>query len=330
LESILRFDKVTKVFRSSIAGRHLYTLGPVDLEVERGEILGYLGPNGAGKTTTIKLAVGLLWPSSGEVTCFGKPSSSIEARSRIGFLPEHPYFYQHLTALELLEFYGEVCGMDKAQTRCRADDLLRLTGIHQHKDTPVDKFSKGMLQRLGLAQALINDPELVLLDEPLSGLDPVGRREVRDLILKLKTEGKTVFLSSHILQDVEMICDRVAILSAGRIREVSTVAEVLYGSVERVEIVVQGLTEVQARELGVGRVSERADRVIITLPGGEPVNGVISQVVRSGGKITAVTPLRRTLEEYFMRKIEEDAEQIETDQESDLSVCEHVSKGGSL
>jgi len=303
LETALHFDQVSKTFRSSIAGRHLYTLGPVSFEVGKGEIFGYLGPNGAGKTTSIKLAMGLLRPSGGRITCFGQPSASLEARGRMGFLPEHPYFYQHLTATELLRLYGEMNGMDRRQVRLRSEELLRATGLSEHGSTRISKFSKGMLQRMGLAQALINNPDLVILDEPLSGLDPVWRRELRNLIRHLKAEGKTVFFSSHILQDVEMICDRVAILSNGHVLEVARVADMLSESVSGVEIVVEGLANAQLESLGLGMPETRANREVLTLAPGIEVNEAITRIVASKGRVTAVTPLRQTLEDYFMNRI---------------------------
>jgi ABC-2 type transport system ATP-binding protein len=303
LEKALHFDRVSKTFRSSIAGRHLYTLGPVSFEVARGEIFGYLGPNGAGKTTSIKLAMGLLRPSGGRITCFGLPSSSLEARARMGFLPEHPYFYQHLTAIELLELYGDMNGMDRRRARSRAEELLQATGLLEHRLTRISKFSKGMLQRIGLAQALINDPDLVVLDEPLSGLDPVWRRELRVLIRQLKAEGKTVFFSSHILQDVEMICDRVAILSDGQILDVASVADMLSASVSRVEIAVEGLSGHVLAGLGLGCVEARGSCQVLTLAQRVEVNEAITGIVSSGGKVSEVTPLRQTLEDYFMNRI---------------------------
>lgn len=303
METALHFDQVSKTFRSSIVGRHLYTLGPVSLEVGKGEIFGYLGPNGAGKTTSIKLAMGLLRPSGGSITCFGQPSTSLEARGRIGFLPEHPYFYQHLTAAELLGLYGDMHGMGRRQVRFRTEDLLRVTGLAEHRDTRISKFSKGMLQRIGLAQALINDPDMVILDEPLSGLDPVGRRELRDLIVHLKAEGKTVFFSSHILQDVEMICDRVAILSDGHVLEVATVADMLSESISSVEIVVEGLTYVRLDALRLGQVVTRANREVVALAPHIEINEAVARIAASGGRVTAVTPLRQTLEDYFMNRI---------------------------
>jgi ABC-2 type transport system ATP-binding protein len=300
---VLSFDGVSKVFRSSLIGRHIYTLGPVSFEVKKGEIFGYLGPNGAGKTTTIKLAVGLLRASAGKVTLFGKPPSSAEVRSRIGYLPEQPYFYQHLSAIELLEFYGGVCGLKKSVARRRAEDLLEATGLASFANTALAKFSKGMLQRMGLAQALINDPDIVILDEPLSGLDPVGRREIRDLVLGLKSGGKTLFFSSHILQDVEMICDRVAILSEGRILKVATIDEVLLGSTRCVEVLFDGIDIDRATVLGLGGVTRRGEKIVLSLKPDADVSRAVGVLIASGATISAVIPQRQTLEDYFMGEL---------------------------
>jgi ABC-2 type transport system ATP-binding protein len=301
--SVLDFEGVTKVFKSSLRGRYLYTLGPISFSANEGEIFGYLGPNGAGKTTTMKLAMGLLRPTSGRILRFGSPSNSAAARKRMGFLPEQPYFYQHLSAFELLEFYGEMFGLSRRETARRAEELLEVVGLTNSRNTEISKFSKGMLQRIGLAQAMVNDPDLVVLDEPLSGLDPVGRREIRDLILGLKSRGKTVFFSSHILQDVEMICDRVAILSAGRILKITGVAEVIEKSVKWIEVQVDGFSADRARSLGLANVASAGEKTIVNVAYEEDLNGTITKLIAAGARISAVAPMRLTLEDYFMSEI---------------------------
>jgi ABC-2 type transport system ATP-binding protein len=302
MQSILSFEGTTKVLRSDLAGRHLYTLGPLDLEVMRGEIFGYLGPNGAGKTTTIKLMMGLLRPTCGRIVYFDGATVTA-ARGKLGFLPEQPYFYQHLTARELLGFYGRLFGLTGSVLGSRIDNMLRLIGLAEHADTRLSKFSKGMLQRIGLAQALINNPDIVILDEPLSGLDPVGRSELRDIILKLKAEGRTVFFSSHILQDVEMICDRVAILANGKILKMAAVPEVLYGSVTGYEIVASNAPANLIGKMSLGRLSVRGDKTVITMPPGIELNESLRRLMTLGVTIEAVNPLRQTLEDYFVSQL---------------------------
>jgi ABC-2 type transport system ATP-binding protein len=301
---ILEFKDVTKVLKSGFARRPLYKLGPLSLEVEAGEIFGYLGPNGAGKTTSIKLAMGILRPDSGEVRFFGGSSRRNDIRRRTGFLPEGPYFYQHLTAFELLDFYGELSKIPRRTRRQRAMDLLHLTGLGEFAETRISKFSKGMLQRVGFAQALINDPEILILDEPLSGLDPVGRRQIRDLILGLKSGGKTVFFSSHILQDVEMICDRVGILLGGKLLRAATMDDILLETLEWVEIAVDDLMPETIRQMGIAGVEDKGGRTLVRLAPHENLSAVIKSISGAGGRVMSVIPHRQTLEDYFMRNVE--------------------------
>ena len=304
--TVLDFEAVTKTFKSSIRGRRLYTLGPISFGVKESEIFGYLGPNGAGKTTTIKIALGLLKPTSGKVTCFGFPGGAAEARRRMGFLPEQPYFYQHLTGRELLEFYGNMFGLRRAESRRRAEHLLELVGLGSFGDTAISRFSKGMLQRIGLAQAIVNDPDLVVLDEPLTGLDPAGRREMRDLIVDLKSRGKTVFFSSHILQDVEMICDRVGILAGGRILKIASVSEVLEKSVRWIEVEVNGLSAEAARGLGLIGLEVAGDKAVIRVAEGDDLNRAIARLMSAGARISSVVPMRLTLEDYFLSQVDQE------------------------
>jgi ABC-2 type transport system ATP-binding protein len=300
---ILEFKDVNKVLKSGFTRKPLYTLGPLSLQVEAGEIFGYLGPNGAGKTTSIKLAMGILRPDSGEVRFFGRSASHKRVKERIGFLPEGPYFYQHLTAFELLDFYGELHKISRRIRRERALDLLRQTGLGDFAGTRISKFSKGMLQRIGFAQALVNDPEILILDEPLSGLDPVGRRQIRDLILGLKSRGKTVFFSSHILQDVEMICDRVGIILGGKLLRAATMDDILSETLEWVEITVDNLTPGSERQMGIACVKEKGTRSVVRLAPDENLGAVIRSIAGAGGRIMSVIPHRQTLEDYFMRSV---------------------------
>jgi ABC-2 type transport system ATP-binding protein len=218
-------------------------------------------------------------------------------------MPEQPYFYQHLTALELLEFYGRLYGLSGSRLRARADGLLEKTGLADHSHKTLSKFSKGMLQRIGLAQALINDPDLVILDEPLAGLDPVGRHEMRELVLSLKQQGKTVFFSSHILQDVEAVCDRVVILARGRILRVVTLEEVLEESVRSVEVVVEGLEAGGLRQMGLPESGQTGSKAVVRIAAGTDINVIISSLIAQGGRVESVIPVRESLEDYFMRHI---------------------------
>ena len=214
-QTVLKTQGLTKTYHTGFWGRRMVALEGLDLEVCRGEVFGFLGPNGAGKTTTLKLLMGLIYPTSGKAWILDKEIGDVAVKQHIGFLPESPYFYDYLTAEEFLRFYGQLFGLSRAVLSHRLDELFRLVGLSQVRKLQLRKFSKGMLQRIGIAQALVNDPQLVILDEPMSGLDPVGRKEIRDLILQLKTQGKTIFFSSHILHDAEVLCDRVGILIKG-------------------------------------------------------------------------------------------------------------------
>jgi ABC-2 type transport system ATP-binding protein len=218
--AILELSGISKSYRTHLSLRKYWILRGLSLSVRAGEIFGFVGTNGAGKTTTIKLALGLTFPDCGSIKLFGRPALRPAVRAKVGFLPENPYFYDYLTGAEFLDFHARLFGLSAADRRRRAVDLLERVGLANRGDRQLRYYSKGMLQRIGLAQALINDPELVILDEPMSGLDPIGRREVRDLILELKASGRTVFFSSHILSDTELICDRVGIIVRGSMKTV--------------------------------------------------------------------------------------------------------------
>jgi ABC-2 type transport system ATP-binding protein len=275
--------------------------------VERGEIFGFLGPNGAGKTTTIKAITGLIRPDGGSITVCGRPHTEVAVRRRIGFMSESPYFYSHLTAGEFLAFHSELLRMDGGRRHRRTGEVLRLVSMADHVDRPMRTFSKGMLQRLALAQALLAEPELLILDEPMSGLDPVGRRDVRDIILAERERGTTVFFSSHIIPDVETICDRVAIVVRGRVRATGRVRELVAREVEAYEVTFSGLdpgeleTQVLARHAGHdaswARVAaDRRDRLI-------------QELAAAGARLIAMTPIRSSLEEFLMQHYQEGNDQ---------------------
>lgn len=299
-------ENLTKSYASGWPGRPPFiALDGLSLAVRRGEIFGFLGPNGAGKTTTLKILLGLVRASSGRALLLGRPAGDVETRRRIGFLPESPYFYDYLTAEEFLGFYGQLAGLSRAVISQRVTDLLDLVGLADARTRQLRKFSKGMLQRVGLAQALIHDPELVVLDEPMTGLDPVGRKQVRDLILSLRDRGKTVFFSTHILHDVEMVCDRVGIVMKGRLVSSGRVDELVrQDHTKSVEIVCQQIkTEGNAFIHSLAsRVLQQGQQCLIVLPGPDGVDAIAGEIRRQGGRLLSVTPHKASLEDLFFQE----------------------------
>ncbi len=280
-------------------------LDRLNLRVETGEVFGLLGPNGAGKTTTLKLLFRLVFPTSGAARILGKELADISAHARVGYLPEQPYFYDHLTAEELLNYSGQLFGIPALERQRRVASLLERVGMADSRQVPLRKFSKGMLQRIGIAQALINDPDLICLDEPMSGLDPLGRREVRDLILQLKAGGKTVFFSTHILSDAEALCDRVAILNRGRMLGCGQLQDILGLGVSMTEIVLEDPPPEVLSELGRYRCSliRTGDRVRLQLPAEVNVAEVLETALRRRAKIISVNPVKMSLEDYFVAQV---------------------------
>jgi ABC-2 type transport system ATP-binding protein len=278
-------------------------LRPLHLTVEEGEIFGFLGPNGAGKTTTLKMLMGLVFPTSGTARILGHDWTDPTIKAQIGFLPEQPYFYDHLTAHELLNYYGQLSGMQAKGRQRRVENTLQRVGLFDVKGLQLRKFSKGMLQRVGIAQAILHDPKLVFLDEPMSGLDPLGRREVRDLIEQLKHEGKTVFFSTHILSDAEALCDRVAILHRGELRGVGAVDSLTSVVQGKVEVIWQGM-QVPASLKALGAECHvTGDRVRAVLPETQQ-DAAIDALRRERIRLIAITPLRTSLEAYFVEKLQ--------------------------
>ncbi|MCC2669654.1 MAG: ABC-type multidrug transport system, ATPase component [Armatimonadetes bacterium] len=275
----------------------------LDIEVAEGEIFGFLGPNGAGKTTTIKMLLGLIFPDEGMAEVLGFPAGDQEMRRQVSYLPENPYFYDHLTGGELLDFYGRIFGLNGAERAKRVDSLMDLVGLRNDKAKQIKQYSKGMTQRIGIAQALINDPKVLIFDEPTSGLDPVAHIEIRNLIESLRDQGKTIFLSSHQLSDVELVCDRICILNYGKLVKQGRVEDLVAEG--RTEVTATGVPEAVAARMNVpGAVVDRQDgRLVVTVADETDVNGVIDAVRNGGGKIVSVVPLKRTLEEIFVETV---------------------------
>jgi ABC-2 type transport system ATP-binding protein len=277
-------------------------LQPLQLTVEDGEIFGFLGPNGAGKTTTLKLLMGLVFPTAGSARILGREWTDPSVKAQIGFLPEQPYFYDHLTAHELLEYYGQLSGVPAKQRKQRVEQVLDQVGLRDVRGVQLRKFSKGMLQRVGIGQAILHDPRLVFFDEPMSGLDPMGRREVRDLMEQLKHQGKTVFFSTHILSDAEALCDRVAIIHQGELRGVGAVEDLTSSVQGKVEVIWQG-TQVPASIKALGAECHvTGDRVRAIIAENQQ-DIVIDALRRERLRLIALTPVRTSLEAYFVEKL---------------------------
>jgi ABC-2 type transport system ATP-binding protein len=295
---------VSKTFRIGFLGRRVEAVRGVSFDVRRGEIFGFLGPNGAGKTTTIKMLTGLIAPTGGEAFLFGQRVPSPRARERLGFLPENPYVYPYLTPREFVELSGRLSGMRGASLRARTDDVLGQVGIAYAADRPVRRLSKGMLQRTGLAAALVSDPELLILDEPMSGLDPVGRKEVRDLIFAERDRGRTVFFSTHILGDVEAMCDRVAILREGKVVVQGALRQLLRGEVLGTEVALAGASDALVEALQAKGFSavRRQDLVLIEVEGEARVGEVLQEALAGGAQVVEVVRRRETLEDLFLRR----------------------------
>jgi ABC-2 type transport system ATP-binding protein len=298
---VLEFDAVSKSYRTHLALRKYWILRGLSLAVEPGEIFGFIGTNGAGKTTSIKLALGLLFPDGGQVRLFGQDAARPAARRRLGFLPENPYFYDHLTGQEFLDFHARLHGQPAAERRRRVGEMLDRVGLANRADRPLRFFSKGMLQRIGLAQALINDPDLVILDEPMSGLDPIGRRDVRDLILDLKARGRTVFFSTHILSDTELLCDRVGMLVKGSLKAVGRVADLVRGETPFWEVTLRWPDPAAPP---CGRVvSRQNDTILVRVDSQADLHRLVSGLNGGATRLLAVTPARQSLEDLLLREV---------------------------
>jgi ABC-2 type transport system ATP-binding protein len=301
-EIVLRADSLAKTFRLGLLRKRVEAVKEASFEVRRGEVFGYLGPNGSGKTTTLKMLMGLVFPSRGRAEVLGRAVPNREAKRRLGYLPESPYFYEYLTPEEFLDLSGALCDVPRRARRKRADELITRVGLDHARGRSLRKFSKGMLQRIGIAQALMGDPELVVLDEPMTGLDPIGRKEIRDLMLVLKREGRTVVYSTHILPDVEMTCDRVAMIFAGRIRSVGPLSELLTTRLLSTEVCLRrGAGQIPALPEG-GHMRETTDGRLVDLPEGADVDAFLRAALAADCSVISVTQRRESLEDLFVRE----------------------------
>ena len=300
MSAVIELKALRKSFHGHLGIGRTVAVDGLDITVQPGEIFGLLGPNGAGKTTTLKLMLGLLRPDSGEALLFGRSPNDVAARARLGFLPENPYFYDYLTPVEFLDLYARLHGVPAAERERRIRAVIDRVGLAGREKTALRKFSKGMIQRLGLAQAIQHDPELVILDEPMSGLDPVGRREVRDLIMSLRASGRTVFFSSHILQDAEMVCDRVAIVFRGRLRAVGRLDDLVSRDARWIEVSVRGGVP---DDVPGERTQAPDGTTLVKVDGMPALARLLGRVTEAGSEVLSVWPRRETLEDLFLREI---------------------------
>ena len=302
--AIVEISNLTKDYEVGFwRKRKVRALDDLSLSVEAGQIFGFLGANGAGKTTTLKLLMRLIFPTSGTARILDRDIHDVRMHERIGYLPENPYFYDYLTAREFLDYCARIFGYPAADRKRRAADLLARVNLDEKRwDTQLRRFSKGMLQRVGLAQSLINDPEIVFLDEPMSGLDPVGRREVRDLIASLRADGKTVFMCSHILSDIEVLCDRVAILKRGKLAQVGHLDELRQRTQgpNRMEVLATGADSAALQDLTHAGISATPRGLRIEIETEDEIECVLAALRRAGGKVVSIQPVKQSLEELFL------------------------------
>jgi ABC-2 type transport system ATP-binding protein len=300
---VLEVNGLRKVFHIGFFRKRVEAVNGASFHVKRGEIFGLLGPNGAGKTTTIKAILRLIFPTAGEIRIFGRSAGDREAAKRVGYMPENPYIYQYLKPLEFLDLCGRLVAIPKNERRARSEELIDKVGLRHAIDRPIGKFSKGMMQRIGLAQALLHDPELLVLDEPMSGLDPIGRKEVRDLLLEQRERGKTLLFTSHILSDVELLCDRVVIMQRGEITSEGQVDDLLESAGRRVEIRLSGASQTLKDSLRTrGTIlDDGGGRLTLRVEGQKSVEEIIRISNAAGARLDAMIPERQTLESLFLQ-----------------------------
>jgi ABC-2 type transport system ATP-binding protein len=306
-ESAISLKGIFKDFPAGVLGRtRREVLRGLDLEVKSGEVFGYIGPNGAGKTTTIGVMLGLVRPTAGRVTVLGRSAGDHLSRSRIGSLPEQPYFYPHVTAWELLDYYGRLYDIPAEKRKARAAELLELLGLEKHARVRLNKYSRGMLQRFAIAQSLLNDPELLVFDEPFSGLDPIGRKDMMRIMLDLKTKGKTIFFSTHILSDVQYLADRVGLISAGRIIRIIDGEEFKRKSTEEMEVELRGVGSEGLEMLRpyVQEIIAHNGKTLLVVRGNESLTKVMEYTLQKGYGVERIAPRLKFLEEVFSHEME--------------------------
>lgn len=310
MENIIEIENLSKDYEVGFwKKRKVRALDGLNLTVGGGQIFGFLGGNGAGKTTTIKILMSLIFPSEGRAKILGEDISNTKMRARIGYCPENPYFYDYLTARELMNYFGELFSLDANKRKQKTEELLTKVGLEEKDwNKQLRKFSKGMLQRVGLAQSLINEPEIVFLDEPMSGLDPIGRREIRELIANLRDAGTTVFMSTHILSDIEALCDNVAILRGGRLAATGNLSDLLTksGETQQFEIVVKNVSaemlKTELEKIGGATISAKANGANIQVFDEKDVDKILHLTRQNGGSLVSVQPVKQSLEELFVKE----------------------------
>lgn len=303
-DPVIQTESLTKIYKGELEHKPVTALNDLNLKVQQGEVYAFLGPNGAGKSTTIKLLTRLIFPTSGRIAIHGRDIRDRSALGRIGFMPEQPNLYGYLTGREFLDYVGAIFRMGEALRSKRAEELLSQTGLEKAGDRRIRGYSRGMTQRLALAQALMNDPDLLILDEPMSNLDPIGRKDVRDIILDLKSQGKTIFFSSHILSDAEMIADRIGILNEGRLVQVGTMSELVDRQIEATEVTFELAADKLASLSPKGLTPiQQENRAMIRLEDTSGLDELLQSVNRAGGKVISVIPQRKSLEDYFIAQL---------------------------
>lgn len=306
---VLEVEDLHKTFHVGFFRKRVEAVRGLSFQVREGDVFGFVGPNGAGKTTTMKMALQLIFPSQGQIRMFGQPAGKRALRAKLGYMPENPYIYDYLKPLEFLDLCGQLCDMPGTERRARAGELVERLGLAHAVDRPIGKFSKGMMQRVGMCQALLHDPQLLVLDEPFSGLDPIGRKDIRDILDGERSRGKTVIITSHVLSDVEAMADRIGIIKRGQMVAYGDLKTLLRRDVRRVEVELSAVSDAlrETLERMATTVRNTEQRVMVVVEGEAVVTELLARCAREGATVHAVTPHRETLEDLFVRKAGGDA-----------------------